>query len=139
MKSVIAVRALVARLFDFISKSNNRLAALNGFLAYWFVARFNGFWPLHTNWLFNVREENVDASANYLGWEFFRHDSLLQWPIGKISTVGPVGGSSVAMTDSLPLLAILFKPFTFWFDTPFQYFGIWIFCASLLKGWKAHR
>ena len=37
------------------------------------------------------------------------------------------------MTDSLPLLAILFKPFTFWFDTPFQYFGIWIFVCFILQ------
>ena len=29
---MLAVRALVARLFDFVSKSNNGLAALNGFL-----------------------------------------------------------------------------------------------------------
>ena len=130
---MIAVKALVARLFDFVSKSNNRLAALNGVLVYGVITRFNVIWPLNTNWLFNVRDGNVDASANYLGWELFRHDSLLQWPIGKISTVGPVGGSSVAMTDSLPLLAILFKPFTFWFDTPFQYFGIWIFMCFILQ------
>ena len=133
MNSVTVVKASFVRAYDFILGTNNKLAALNGFLAYWFVTRFNGFWPLHTNWLFNVRDGNVDASANYLGWEFFRHDSLLQWPIGKISTVGPVGGSSVAMTDSLPLLAILFKPFTFWFDTPFQYFGIWIFVCFILQ------
>ena len=133
MISVTVVKASFVRAYGFILRTNNKLAALNGFLAYWFVTRFNGFWPLHTNWLFNVRDGNVDASANYLGWEFFRHDSLLQWPIGKISTVGPAGGSSVAMTDSLPLLAILFKPFTFWFDTPFQYFGIWIFVCFILQ------
>jgi hypothetical protein len=133
MISVTVVKASFVRAYRFTFRSNNNLAALNGFLAYWFVTRFNGFWPLHTNWLFNVRDENIDASANYLGWEFFRHDSLLQWPIGKISTVGPAGGSSVAMTDSLPLLAILFKPLTFWFDSPFQYFGIWIFVCFILQ------
>ena len=133
MISVTVVKASLVRAYGYILRTNNKLAVLNGLLAYWFVTRFNGFWPLHTNWLFNVRDENVDASANYLGWEFFRHNSLLQWPIGKISTVGPVGGSSVAMTDSLPLLAILFKPFTFWFDTPFQYFGIWIFVCFILQ------
>ena len=145
---MIVVKALVARLFDFVSNSNNRLAALNGVLVYGVLTRFKIIWPLNTNWLFNVRDGNVDAAANYLGWEFFRHDSLLQWPIGKISTVGPAGGSSVAMTDSLPLLAILFKPFTFWFDAPFQYFGIWIFvcfilqaifAAKLLNLWVSNR
>ena len=70
---MIAVKALVARLFDFFSKSNNRLAALNGVLVYGVITRFNVIWPLNTNWLFNVRDGNVDASANYLGWELFRH------------------------------------------------------------------
>ena len=104
-----------------------------GIVVYSYVVRFQGFWPFHTSWLFNIREENVDASANYLGWEFFRHGPLSLWPISSIPGLGPIGGSSVAMTDSLPFLAIAFKPFTFWFDTPFQYFGLWIFACFVLQ------
>ena len=72
-----------------------------GIVVYSYVVRFQGFWPFHTSWLFNIREENVDASANYLGWEFFRHGPLSLWPISSIPGLGPIGGSSVAMTDSL--------------------------------------
>jgi hypothetical protein len=104
-----------------------------GIVVYSYVVRFQGFWPFHTSWLFNVREENVDASANYLGWEFFRHGPLNLWPISSIPGLGPIGGSSVAMTDSLPFLAVAFKPITFWFDTPFQYFGLWIFACFILQ------
>ena len=109
MISVTVVKASFVRAYGFILGTNNKLAALNGFFAYWFVTRFNGFWPLHTNWLFNVREENVDASANYLGWEFFRHDSLLQWPIGKISTVGPAVKTGFSSAEILsPKISTLF-------------------------------
>ena len=103
--------------------------------SYWIATRFNGFWPTHTNWLFNVRGANVDASANYLGWEFFRQSPLLQWPITRITNLGPNQGSSVAMTDSLPLLAIIFKPILYWFHSPFQYFGLWIFFCFFMQAY----
>ena len=103
--------------------------------SYWIATRFNGFWPTDTNWLFNVRGGNVDASANYLGWEFFRQSPLLQWPITRMTNLGPNQGSSVAMTDSLPLLAIIFKPLLFWFHSPFQYFGLWIFFCFFMQAY----
>jgi len=43
------------------------------------------------------------------------------------------------MTDSIPLFALIFKPLTFWFSSPFQYFGIWTLCCFVLQavfGWK---
>jgi hypothetical protein len=50
-----------------------------------------------------------------------------------------VGGSGVALTDSLPLFAFIFKPLTFWFSQPFQYFGIWVLTCFVLQAvfaWK---
>lgn len=43
------------------------------------------------------------------------------------------------MTDSIPLFALIFKPLTFWFSSPFQYFGIWTLSCFVLQavfGWK---
>jgi hypothetical protein len=50
-----------------------------------------------------------------------------------------MGGSGVALTDSLPLFAFIFKPLTFWFTQPFQYFGIWVLTCFVLQAvfaWK---
>jgi hypothetical protein len=50
-----------------------------------------------------------------------------------------MGGSGVALTDSLPFFAFIFKPLTFWFSQPFQYFGIWVLTCFVLQAifaWK---
>lgn len=112
---------------------------LLGFVVYAFVTRFHGLWPGDTEWLLPYWNSNIDSAQHYLGWEFFRQAPLLQWPLGKTPNLGPGSGSSIALTDSLPLFALIFKPLTFWFSSPFQYFGIWTLTCFVLQavfGWK---
>jgi hypothetical protein len=43
------------------------------------------------------------------------------------------------MTDSIPLMAFVFKPFTHWYQGTFQYFGIWTLTCFVLQAvasWK---
>ena len=112
---------------------------LIGFIYYALLTRFHGLNPFDVNWLLPFWRGSIDSAQHYLGWEFFRQAPLLQWPPGKSPNLGPMGGSGVALTDSLPLFAFIFKPLTFWFSQPFQYFGIWVLTCFVLQAvfaWK---
>lgn len=115
------------------------LPCLLGFTVYALITRFRGLWPGDTEWLLPYWNSNIDSATHYLGWEFFRQAPLLQWPLGRSPNLGPGLGSSIAMTDSIPFFALIFKPLTFWFSSPFQYFGIWTLTCFVLQavfGWK---
>ena len=112
---------------------------LIGFIYYALLTRFHGLNPFDVDWLLPFWRGSIDSAQHYLGWEFFRQAPLSQWPPGKSPNLGPMGGSGVALTDSLPLFAFIFKPLTFWFSQPFQYFGIWVltcFVLQALFAWK---
>ena len=113
--------------------------ALIGVFFYAYFTRFAGLNPFHVNWLLPFWNGNIDSATHYLGWEYFRSAPIFQFPMGKTPNLGPGNGSSIAMTDSIPLLAFLFKPFTHWLDRPFQYFGIWTLACFVLQSiaaWK---
>ena len=113
--------------------------AFVGFLVYAYITHFYGLNPFKVDWLLPFWRGNIDSSQHYIGWEFFRQAPLLQWPPGKSPNLGPTGGSGIALTDSLPLFAFLFKPLLHWTSRPFQYFGIWILTCFILQAvfaWK---
>jgi hypothetical protein len=66
-----------------------------------------------------------DASTHYLGWGFFRNSSW-SMPIGLNPNFGLELSSSIVYSDSIPLLAIIFKFLSHYLSEPFQYFGIWL-------------
>ncbi|MGE0426041.1 MAG: DUF6311 domain-containing protein [Reyranellaceae bacterium] len=79
-----------------------------------------------------------DAAVQYLGWAFFRQD---KWsvPLGLNPTFGLELGNSVVYSDSIPLLAILFKTIEALLPSVFQYFGLWILACFVLQAvfaWK---
>jgi len=80
-----------------------------------------------------------DPAQHWLGWQFFRNSPLLQWPIGANPDFGMEIGSSIVFTDSLPLLAFIFKPLNALLPDKFQYTGLWIlicFCLQSFFAWK---
>ncbi len=79
-----------------------------------------------------------DSAQHYLGWQFFRSEPW-QWPPGRISRFGIPGGTSIVFTDSIPLVAVLLKPFSVWLPAQFQYFGLWILGCYLLTGYFGLR
>jgi hypothetical protein len=110
-----------------------------GLFFYAFYSRLNGLNPTRTEWLLPFWNGNIDSAANYLGWEYFRAAPILQWPLGRTPNLGPGSGASIAMTDSIPLMAFVFKPFTHWYQGTFQYFGIWTmlcFVIQAVASWK---
>lgn len=85
-------------------------------------------------WVFGYQVLNVtnvdwllaggDLSQHYLGWAFYRN-SPATFPIGVASDLAYPYGLAITFVDSIPLLAIPFKPIAALLPDHFQYFGWW--------------
>ena len=87
--------------------------------------------PSNTAWLM---EAYHDWGTHYLGWEFYRNEPWT-FPIGNIQSYNYPAGTNVGFTDSIPLLAIFFKLFSFLLPENFQYFGFWLLSCFWLSGY----
>lgn len=86
--------------------------------------------PTNINWLMSAYH---DWGTHYLGWAFYRNDPWT-FPIGTVENYNYPAGTNVGFTDSIPILAIFFKFFSFLLPAEFQYFGIWLFLCFFLNG-----
>lgn len=79
-----------------------------------------------------------DQATMYLGWLFFRQT---EWslPPGLNPNYGLEFSNAIVYSDSIPLLALLFKPFSSWLPEVFQYFGLWILGCFILQSWFAWK
>lgn len=75
-----------------------------------------------------------DWGTHYLGWLFYQKEGW-HFPIGDVHNYFYPVGTNVGFTDSIPLLAIFFKLFSFLLPGDFQYFGIWLFACHLLAAY----
>lgn len=75
-----------------------------------------------------------DPAQHFLGWHFFRNSDW-SFPIGLNPSYGLELSNAVLFSDSIPLLAFLFKPFSSYLSEPFQYFGIWLLTCFILQAW----
>ena len=110
------------------------LPILLGFAAFLLITGGKILRPTYTDWLMEG-----DPATHWLGWQFFRYSPLFQWPIGANPNYGMDIGSSIVFTDSIPLLAFIFKPLNVFLPDTFQYLGLWVLiCFSLQSyfGWK---
>ena len=90
--------------------------------------------PGNTDWLMSA-----DPITYQTGWQFFRQTPWLQWPLGANPAYGMELGSSIVFTDSIPLLAILFKVFNPLLPATFQYFGMWLAACFCLQSFFAFK
>ncbi|MQR02429.1 DUF6311 domain-containing protein [Glaciimonas soli] len=90
--------------------------------------------PTYTEWLMRG-----DFGQHFLGWNFFRHTPMLQFPLGANGQYGETLGSSIVFTDSTPLFAFIFKPIAALLPEPFQYIGIWLALTVMLQGVFAYK
>ncbi|MFT3985801.1 MAG: DUF6311 domain-containing protein [Lachnospiraceae bacterium] len=81
-------------------------------------------------WLLNG---DMDLRQHYIGWCHFRMDAW-QFPVGLIYSLSYPTSMSVIYTDSIPLFALLFKPFTSILPETFQYFGLFGILSFALQG-----
>lgn len=87
--------------------------------------------PSNINWLMSAYH---DWGQHYLGWAYFRSEPW-HFPLGHIENFNYPAGTNVGYTDSIPLLALLFKTFSFLLPETFQYFGIWLLSCHLLTAY----
>ena len=105
------------------------IGALLGLLLFAGLAGFQIVNPSHISWLL----DSPDPTTHYLGWSFFRHDPW-HLPLGLNPNYGLSSGSSIVYSDSIPLLALLFKPLSPWLGEPFQYTGLWLLLCFMMQG-----
>jgi Family of unknown function (DUF6311) len=89
--------------------------------------------PRNTNWL------TFDPAYHYIGWELFRQDTKLHWPLTYTDRLGYPAGESVAFLDLNPLLAVALKPLSPSLPEPCQYFGLEVIFACILQFFFALR
>jgi hypothetical protein len=90
--------------------------------------------PRRTDWLLG----RTDAAASHLGWAFFRQTPWT-WPPGSIPGYDWPAGTSIALTDSIPLLALPLKLVAGILPAEFQYLGAWLLACHVLQAlfaWK---
>lgn len=112
---------LKVKKIDFLSNSILLLIAVLLGTTYSFYLMGNIIFPTETDWLFNT----LDTSTYQIGWLYFRYDTW-HWPLTFTDDLAYPTGASISYTDSIPILAIIFKLFSSWLPHNFQYFGIYL-------------
>lgn len=79
--------------------------------------------PTSVGW---IMSSDLDIPQHFTGWSMFRYEPWT-WPPGLITRIWEPAGTSIGMTDSIPLLAFPFKLASPFLPRDFQYFGFWIF------------
>lgn len=84
--------------------------------------------PTNYEWLMHG-----DYGLHFLGWHLYRHGPWTL-PIGATPLlIWPVG-SSIGLTDSIPILAFVFKALDPLLPPVFQFIGLWLVLAFVLQG-----
>jgi len=96
-----------------------------------FFTNILGFRVVNPTYLAWVMQN--DWQMNFFGWHFFRQEEW-HFPLGKITQLLFPVGTAITYTDSIPLLALLFKPFNSLLPTDFQYLGLWFLICFVLQG-----
>jgi hypothetical protein len=89
--------------------------------------------PTQIEWLMKG-----DWVPHHFGWHFFRVEPW-HWPPGTITGYYAPLGTSIGLTDSIPLAAYALKPIGQWLPGEFQYLGLWLLLCFTLQGALAAR
>lgn len=84
--------------------------------------------PTYTDWLLSVG----DASTHFISWLFFKNEPW-HFPPGAVHNYLAPLGTSVGLTDSLPLLALPLKLLAPILPFRFQYLGAWLLVNHILQ------
>ncbi len=103
-------------------------AALLGALFFIWIAGTAVLSPTETSWSLNG-----DWRVHFLGWHLFRHEPW-HLPPGRIERYFVPLGTSIGLTDSIPIAAFLMKPLSPWLPPAFQYLGLWLCLCFALQG-----
>jgi hypothetical protein len=85
--------------------------------------------PSNTAWVFG------DNATYYVGWALYRHDPHLSFPLAWTDRVGYPVGTSIALLDAIPLVAVLLRPLGWLLPEPFQYLGLYSALCFVLQAY----
>lgn len=80
-----------------------------------------------------------DPAAQYLGWAFYRLEPGWHVPLTWTTRLGYPAGTSIALLDSIPLVAVLLRPLAPLLPEPFQYLGLYAAVALTLQAYFGIR
>lgn len=92
--------------------------------------------PSHTGWML-TGTIGPDPVQYWLGYTFFKHDAW-RMPPGLNPDWGIEISSSIFYSDSIPVLAFLFKALHPFVEVS-QYWGLWLYACGALQAWLAWR
>ncbi len=109
------------------------MAALIGLVVFLLIYSelFN---PTYDAWLLTG---GPDLVQHYVGWLMYRQSSW-SFPVGLASAYAYPFGTPITYTDSIPLLAIIFKLLRSFLPLAWQYTGLWIMLCFVLQGCFAY-
>ncbi|MCY1019494.1 DUF6311 domain-containing protein [Pyxidicoccus sp. MSG2] len=109
------------------------VAALGGLGWFLWLGGGNVLPPTRIDWM--MRE---DWAGHIFGWLFYRN---APWGLPLSSSPNQLYpyGTSVALTDGNPLVAVLLKPFSALLPADFQYTGAWLGLCFVLMGYFGAR
>lgn len=114
------------------SRVGDRLAAIAagvaGAIFFAWIAGTRILDPASIDWL-----RNGDWVPHHFGWHYFRIEPW-HWPPGAVHGYYAPLGTSIGLTDSIPLAAYLLKPFSAWLPAQAQYLGPWLLLCFALQG-----
>lgn len=74
-----------------------------------------------------------DWVPHYFGWHYFRSEPW-HWPPGAVHGYYAPLGTSIGLTDSIPLVGYALKPLGRWLPANFQYLGPFLLASFALQG-----
>ncbi len=89
--------------------------------------------PTQLDWL-----GHGDLSSQLVAWLLYRN-SPWQLPLGRIGGLIYPVGSTAAMADLIPLLAVPARLLSPFLPVDFQYIGLWLATCFVLQGWFGAR
>jgi len=113
--------------FQFSSKLVYSIPVLIGVSIFYLVVGPAILHPSYISWL-----RDGDPAQQYLGWALFRQ-SEWQIPLGLNPKFGMEIATSIVYSDSIPLMAIIFKALSPFLSQPFQYFGWWTLLCFIMQ------
>ena len=107
--------------------------ALSGALFFLYRYGYGVLDPTRTDWLLG----RSDPAMNLLAWLFFRKEPW-SFPPGRILSYNWPEGTSIALTDALPLFALPLKGLSGILPPDFHYWGWWLLICHVVQAVFAH-
>ena len=117
--------------------TNNKIYFLFFIISFAFLLSVVGLENIsvkNTEWL----HQGNDSSLPQMSWFFFKND-IWRFPLGSNPNYGIELGSSIVFSDSIPILALIFKFFKFFLPENFQYISIWYFICFYLQLYFSYK